>query len=162
MTFPDRCPKCSSESIQKLSIVYMSGKSARRGDFLGLSVGSGIEGVEIIPFVGSSSGVDTTFLAEMAAPPARMSIFDARLMWLATLVPVVPLLAFAFEIMIKLPILIIICCGAICILLFAAYHWRRVSDFNAHEWPELRRQWENEWFCHRCGVIFKKKENPTS
>lgn len=125
------CPKCSSDNIQKCSVIYQSGTvdhsyTSRSGD----------NTVE-------TSGTESTTLAQSVAPPAKhdepygaflgcLGIAGLFYLWDWTIVSIICVLA----------------------ALGQAISIKEAMDYNSNQWPRDYKAWQHSWFCHKCGHYF--------
>lgn len=126
------CPKCGSENIQRCSVIYRQGTVSHS-----YTSTSGDYSVD-------TSGVESTELAQSVAPPEKKESH-----WLATIVVgIFTASAFAEGHWIIGIILALIVMG-----LFQSN--QEASEYNDKQWPIDYKNWENTYFCHRCGNYFR-------
>lgn len=64
-----RCPKCSNESIQKLSVIYAEGSMSSTQTLLAAGIGDASRQAALGGAVGAVSGTSSSILAKNSAPP---------------------------------------------------------------------------------------------
>lgn len=164
------CPKCGSEKAQKISLIYEAGTS----DYSSTSVHSGFLTSADGNFSGLgtslNSGTNQTKLAKRFTPPRKKACVAAGCGCLACII--LPVL-FTFIVIILLTILGVNCTypydeivifGTPCILfllilIISIGLLRKSMKFDNEEYPILKKEWEKQFFCHKCGHVFTPTEN---
>ncbi len=135
------CPKCNSENVQRLSVIYQSGThkintsstTVGGGYFSGPGIGIGST---------ATSGKQQSIIAKKAAPPSKRS-------YLPLLLLVPGFLIFRYS------------DGGLnaligFILMLASVAWVYFAyRYNSGEWREKQSIWEASWHCNRCGEIYR-------
>jgi hypothetical protein len=138
------CPKCGSEHVRRLSLIYREGLAVVKTGTAG--VGFGDDGMAV---GGARTGGTQQSLASMgAAPPEERSLGGPVVM---ILVGVVLLLA-GFQGSVPAAFI-----GAV-VAAVGGMWARGASHFNDHVYPELHRQWEGSYSCTRCAEVFVWQE----
>lgn len=149
-----QCPSCNSDMTQRLEVIYETGTqdisttsyTAAGGALSANAARLGLGGAAT-----STSGLSMTKLAQKLAPPAQR-----RLKWpLIVLTPGLIVLFAVFSggggnkgfISGIFSGLLLASPGAI---------WLYLNmNFNMRQWPVLFRDWQEHWYCNKCGAIFK-------
>jgi hypothetical protein len=136
------CPKCHSEQIQTLQMVFENGTATAVHNSSGVGVGIGSGGSVGLGFGGSrtTSTSISTLAAKVAPPqPRKMGIFMAGIF-----LPVLALVTNNAGVMF---VAVLIAAG--CFVM-----GMKMKRWNKTELPKLVAQWERRWLCHRCGNVF--------
>ena len=151
------CPKCESEDVQRLAMIYQRGtattvsSSTTLGDVGGyLAVGGSV-----------LSATQQSLLAQQATPPLpRMASDWSYVFGFIVLVCGVVTLVVAFSLALEdLPITLIVG-GMITVVGITAFLSARASardadQYNRTTYPRLKEAWERTWLCLRCGNRFE-------
>jgi len=172
-----QCPKCDSENVQKLSVIFSEGTTSTRQGMMGLGIGgSGAIGGAV------GGGTSSTTLAKSVAPPTAPKEPSAVLNTMgvagcATLL-VFLLLGFLFLLAMgddQLSRADKVVGATLCALILLLVRWRFSSaarslkqkqeaeyqvELAAYNealaiYNEAMAQWQRSYFCHRCGNIFE-------
>ena len=130
------CPRCGSENVQNLQVIYQSGTS-------GSNLFTGVD-----KFFSTSNGRAMTELAKNVAPPTKKDTNWGWSIFLAIVAFVVWGSGNNFLIIVS--------------LVFAGSSIDQsiqASDYNEKEWPKLYDTWTHSCLCHRCGAIFELRED---
>lgn len=127
------CPKCKSETTQKLSLIHSLGVSKTS------AIGAGMAGGGV--GVGVSTGISTTNLAEKCAPPKAKTF---ALFWL--------LLFFAFIFWASDLLIASLICSVLAMLSF-----RSCAKYNSKVLPGEIDAWNKKYLCLRCENIFSQE-----
>jgi len=134
------CPKCGSEHVRRLSLIYREGLAVVKTGTAG--VGFGDDGMAV---GGARTGGTQQSLASMgAAPPEERSLGGPIIMILVGLV------LFVAGLQGGLPAAF----GGAVVAAAGAMWARGASHYNGHVYPELHRQWEASYSCTRCAEVF--------
>ena len=138
------CPKCNSESTQKLSAIVDSGTSHSQSVSVG-SYGGTVGGAA--QFGTTSSTTNTTtqsvLAKKLAAPRKKATIlllvgfgFLALIAWgmFGKFIGIIPAGAIGY---------------------FAWLKYQKNCAYNANEFPSLLENWNRSFYCHRCENIFQ-------
>lgn len=134
------CPKCNSENVQKLSVVYESGthnintQSNTAGG--GYAFGNG-GGFFTVGATTRTRGIQQSMLAEKATPPKKRPYF--------------PCVAFFFGILFIL--LDFVFLGVVFMIVSPIYGYF-AYQYNTHTWPNLYHEWNALWHCNKCGELY--------
>lgn len=127
------CPRCGSENVQSLPIIYQSGSSGNNSI------------TQTGKIISVTQGESMTNLARSVAPPSKKENF----WWL-----------FYFSVFVAglwlfgdFPALIGIL--AIGTAIYSAKENNEIDEYNKKVFPALYEEWENSFLCHRCGHIFR-------
>ena len=154
-----QCPKCSSENIQRVELIYQQGTQTgtMRGTVSGVGIGMGSSGMSYGGGGGSISGTTTnqTALASSVAPPKKQFVVPLLLPLITGFYAVVSLVqgiaggsfyAAGMGIMFAV------------ILAVATYFMRnqrkKSKTYNQETLPRLIKEWHETWMCHKCGTVF--------
>ncbi len=134
------CPKCGSEHVRRLSLIYREGLAVVKTGTAG--VGFGDDGMAV---GGARTGGTQQSLASMgAAPPEERSLGGPIIM---ILMGVVLLLA-GFQGSVVAAVI-----GAIVAALGGMWAYGS-SHYNNQVYPALHQQWEGSYSCSRCAEVF--------
>jgi transcription elongation factor Elf1 len=143
-----KCPKCSSEQTQSLSIVYQSGLS----EFNATTSGNGISNT----WSSNTSGTKQTRLSAMAAPPGKRSyiwlmvgFFVIFIIWVLAVATIGVLLKISPDIINAIAEI-----GKWLIVALWSYFTYRAFVFNRNTRPLLIKKWESKFICLRCGHVY--------
>lgn len=128
------CPQCQSDNIQRLEVIYEGGTQ----NISASSVTGGVGGRAGLGAVTSTSGQSQSVLAKKLSPPAKKQV--GRL-----------LLLFPFVILAFMIDTVVGCVAIAAIVLFMFTN----STYNNKEWPALYQEWIKQWYCNKCGSVFK-------
>ena len=139
------CPKCQSENVQTLSMIYDSGTSTAvhntSGSSIAVDSGGGI-GIGVGSAKTTSTSVST--LAAKVAPPQKKSL---KYPFIAVIILLlITMNAFGSSII-----------GGLVMLLVTAgvgYFIYTRMQWNKTEYPKLLENWQKIWKCHACGHEF--------
>lgn len=144
------CPQCSSDSVQKASVIHEGGTSTSRGVSSGLGGGGG----RLAVGVAHSSSQSQTHLAQKFSPPKErvnagiLLIFPILLAVFGGLIVLIGVFMPAFSSAQIGSILV----GAIFlvpgIVLFKFLTRKRGA------YPQEMATYEKLWYCHKCGSAF--------
>lgn len=142
------CPKCESEDVQRLAMIYQHGTATS------ISTGSTLAGVgdDLAVAATVTSGKQQSLLAQQAAPPQpkpSSDLFHATGLVLLLLGPVVFLMS--RDLLISGLMVFV---GAILFASARAIN-REAEEYNRTTYPRLKEQWERTWLCLRCGNRFE-------
>lgn len=139
------CPKCSSNQIQRVSLVHNAGRHSISTTTIGGAVGPGLS-----PAIGvaATTGTSQSLLSQQLAPPKKDQSLGSC--WILILGFVAAIIASmitktdaAFWIVIV---------GA---FIWAFAHGKKAYDYNRQELPSLHNQWERQFLCLQCGFRFE-------
>ena len=142
------CPKCSSDNVQALHLVYESGVSHMHGESSTSGIGLDAGGLGVGVASSRSTGVQKSALAERHAPPEKKSFNEEAVAVVLLLVIVVVAIASSAWVW----ALVGLGSGVVFVLLI-----RRDMRFNREEYPLLLEQWRRSFLCFRCGSTFAVK-----
>jgi len=177
-----QCPKCKSESVQSLSVIYAAGSTSSTQTVVAIGVGHSGRGAAVGGGVGQASGSSSSELAKITAPPPAPAQPSGTAAGCATAI-VGPFLLIGLIVPIfrtfSPPISptgatgggdfvsqILTGPGPILLLLFGplfGYFGSRLSK-SAQQAKYLAKlpaynkamsKWRRSYFCHRCGNIFE-------
>ena len=133
------CTSCESDNTQKLSVVFNSGTSVvnTTTNTAGVGIGSGLS-LGIGGAKSNTTGVSQTNLGAMAAPPMKKSYKAAVILFLFT---------FIFLGKVLIPWIL-----ALGLLIFWMY---KIFQYNRGPWVTLYNEWEQTWFCNKCGNTYQ-------
>lgn len=126
------CPKCGSENIQKCSVIYQQGTvshsyTSTSGDY-----------------TVNTSGEESTELAQSVAPPSQKETHWGKMIVAGF---------FAVASVADGYIVLAIILGLLAVGLFQTS--QEASEYNDKQWPIDYKNWQNTYFCHRCGNYFR-------
>ena len=145
------CPKCKSEDVKKVSLVYESEVKATRMSTLvgGIAVDKdGIAGLG--GGIASSTGTIQSLLVQRIAPPDKRK-YDFHSPWIG-LVTLCFILALFFmtKPVVEVVLIIIAILSSI-----KAHKDTKVNQKNAYlKYEKALHEWNFSWFCNRCGNVF--------
>jgi hypothetical protein len=181
VTEPDwRCPKCSGENVQKLSVIYSEGTTSSRQGAVGLGLGES-EVVGAVLGGGMSSTTLATTVAPPTAPKGPSAVTDMRLAAGCATLLIFLLCGLLFLLFLASPPVEHLSVadeagGAIlCAMIPLIFWWRlssgarslkqkqdaeyRVKRVAYNEALALHNEamgkWQRSYFCHRCGNVFE-------
>lgn len=180
-----QCPKCNSENIQKLSVIYSEGSTSSTQTVMAAGIGDSSHRGGIGGAVGQVSGTSSSILAMNVAPPTEPKRPDGTPAGCATAV-VVLILSFVtswviFSVFFSGPefvspsssdtvsggdvlaFLFFIVVLPVALAIFAGGQVRRSLERSQQtEYPnklsaynQAMAKWQSSYFCHRCGNIFE-------
>lgn len=126
------CPKCGSENIQRCSVIYRQGTVSHS-----YTSTSGDYSVD-------TSGVESTELAQSVAPPEKKETHWGKMIVAGF---------FAVDAFVVDYTILAIILGLLTVGLFQTS--QEASEYNDKQWPIDYKNWENTYFCHRCGNYFR-------
>lgn len=148
-----QCPACKSDQTQRLEVIYEGG--TQDVSATSYTAGAGILGASSAKLglggaVTATSGQSQSKLAQRVAPPMKKS-----LKW--------PVILAAIGLLLLMSALSSKgtgdTAGAVPVaLVFAApgaFWLYFVINFNIKKWPSLYREWSLNWYCNKCGSVFK-------
>ncbi|HEU0076578.1 MAG TPA: hypothetical protein VFQ76_02950 [Longimicrobiaceae bacterium] len=136
------CPKCGSEHVRRLSLIYREGLAVVNTGTAGVAMGMGTDRVAV---GGAKTAGTQQSLASMgAAPPEELSLGGPVIM---ILVGVVLFLAGLQGSVVAAVIGAVVAAGG-------GMWARNASHFNDHVYPKLHQQWEASYSCTRCAEVF--------
>ncbi|TVT40240.1 hypothetical protein FNT36_12185 [Hymenobacter setariae] len=141
------CPSCTSDNVQKLSILYELGTNDIRTSSVTTGLGGGLSrgsGLGLGTAHTSTKGTSQSKLASKASPPAKQSYKVA----LAIVLGILMLLVAAGNGFFLTIALLLIGGGGY--LLYRAYL------YNNNTWPPKYAIWQQSWHCNRCGDIYSQ------
>lgn len=159
-----RCPKCTSENIQRLSLLVASGSRKIGAVTIGGSGGGGGKNIGI----GLTGGTEKTLLASKFDQPKK-SIYTEKFVYaykyftfpsLILFVMAFSFVGFLFDSI----VFGVIFAGLSFWLIRYIYwsvipKWENMSISNEEEYRKKLRIWENSFCCLRCGETFQFKES---
>ena len=136
------CPRCGSEHVRRLSLIYREGLAVVNTGTAGVAVGMGTDRVAV---GGAKTAGTQQSLASMgAAPPEKRPLGGAIAMIAAGVVAVL----FGASGSAAVLVVGLALAGAGCV-------WAtRASQYNGNVVPGLRRRWETSYSCTRCAEVF--------
>jgi len=140
-----QCTSCGSDNTQRLAVAYQNGTSTinTRSNSVGVAFGSG--GLGLGSATTATTGTSTSLLASRAAPPSK------KRYRVAFIIPVALwIIAMFFEKSFTGTVLSISGYLILALFLFRTY------QFNSTKWPQLYRQWQTMWICHKCGAVYSQ------
>jgi hypothetical protein len=139
------CPSCTSDNVQKLSVLYELGTNDIRTSSVTTGLGGGFHGGGALGAARTSTtGTSQSKLASKASPPAKQS-------YKAALTIVVGLMLMLFGTgngTVMTIALLLIALGGY--LLYKAYTYNNTS------WPPKYAAWQQSWHCNKCGDIYSQ------
>lgn len=125
-----QCPRCQSDKVARLEMVYGSGFSRT----MNIGVGNGSNNQDFM-------GVSQTHLSKKAGPPRK------KIWYFWILLPMFTLVLAAIP---KIGTVVWLAMWGVAI-------WRIVIGrrYNKHIWPHLYQRWQQKWMCEKCGEIFE-------
>jgi hypothetical protein len=137
------CPKCSSENVQKLSVIYQSG--THKINTSSTTVGGGyMSGPGIGMGSTTTTGKQQSIMAKMAAPPPKRSYAPSLMAILGFLMVVVNLDNGGTYGFLGLAII-----AASIVWVYFAY------QYNTGEWKQKQSIWQASWHCNKCGEMYQ-------
>ncbi|MET0396908.1 MAG: hypothetical protein ABW277_08810 [Longimicrobiaceae bacterium] len=136
------CPKCGSEHVRRLSLIYREGLAVVNTGTAGVGMGMGTDRVAVGG--AKTSGTQQSLASMGAAPPEKRSLGGPIAMIAAGVVAV-----------------LIGASGSVFVLVvgmalaLAGVTWAsQVAQYNGNVFPGLHRQWEASYSCTRCAEVF--------
>lgn len=127
------CPSCGSENVQRVTVAYEAGTTETH-------TAGRLRHSEGVAYH-STSGTSQTALAQRVSPPSKRSNTAAFLIALL-----------GFFVAIVLPGLFrLVGLVAFIVCIFIAV---KAAIWNTKTWPQLYREWQQKWVCHKCGDVF--------
>lgn len=136
-----QCPKCNSDQTQRLEVIFENGTQDvnTRSNSVGLASSRG--GLGIGTATTTTTGKTQSLAAQRVAPPEKKKIAG-------------PIFGIVF--------------GVVCMmggggwLVFGlalacscGYVFSQSSSYNKNTWPQLFKNWENSWYCNKCGTVYQ-------
>lgn len=137
-----KCPKCNSENVQKLSVIYESGTHNidTQSDTVGGGFAWGSGGGSV--FTGGAttrtSGTQQSILADRATPPQKRSY----------------ILCFVFFVGGFALMYIEVVLWGILFVIGSIVWGYFVHQYNTSTWQKLYNDWSASWHCNRCGELY--------
>jgi hypothetical protein len=137
------CPKCKSENIQRLSVIYEGGLSVINMESRGSGVGYAGAGAGVAAGVSRTTGTSQTTASQRAAPPTRKTYVKPILAilvvgWISS----APFTGFAGDLV-----------GALTWIAVGGWGFY-VFQYNSKRWPPLKAVWDSSFLCSRCHEVF--------
>ena len=151
------CPRCGSEQVQKLSVIYESGVAVVDTTSAGYGIGATGQGLGGGFGAAATRGVQVTALAAKAAPPARRNTGRPAIWMLFC--GFLPFMLHWFEsngLSPAAPPMVMYSSFGIAALAFSILVSN--SFWNSTEWPKLYQHWERMYMCNRCGTMLVVEE----
>jgi len=139
------CTSCSSENIQRLSVIYQGGISDINTKSSGTGIGFGRGGIGIGFGRKRTKGTSQTAASLRAAPPPKKA-FLKPLAGIFVCAFILMLFAEGTKFLVAL-VYLLWAGGSVAWVVFAI-------NYNKKTWPPLMRVWENSYLCNRCNNIF--------
>jgi hypothetical protein len=152
------CPKCESEDVQRLAMIYQHGTatSVSTGSTLG-AVGDDLAVAGTV-----TSGKQQSLLAQQAAPPQPrgnsgcLLITGILLVAFGLLAPFVTVTRMADNRDVSLlPVGIVVIVVGIILLVLSRARVRNNAEYNRTTYARLKERWDRTWLCLRCGSRFE-------
>lgn len=154
------CPKCKSDSTQKITAIVDNGTTHSTGRSSSVGIATTGRGFGVGSAVTTSSSVSKTALAtKFARPKPKPKVYPiAGTIFLMLLVGWIPSSVVAsilgggtFAGLIGF-----LTFGGTSYLLFKflAKKALAIKEYNTNLYPRLLHDWENGFFCHRCEAVF--------
>ena len=151
------CPRCNSEQVQKLSVIYESGVAVINTTSAGYGIGATGQGLGGGFGAAATRGVQVTALAAKAAPPARRNAGRPAIWMLFC--GFLPFMLHWFDSNgLGPPTPPIVMYSSFGIAAFAFLILVSNAFWNSTEWPKLYRHWERMYMCNRCGTMLVAEE----
>jgi hypothetical protein len=150
-----RCPKCGSENVQSLKVIYEMGTSTVQttssGTITGVGVALGTGGAGFGVTSQATQGVHQSTAAKAAAPPTKKEYVAPGCALLLGIGAGIAAVVWSSS----LPALL--CAGLVCMGFLAAGVIGSVviTKWNEQEWPRLYVTWLKSFRCLRCGEVFR-------
>ena len=157
---PRQCELCGG-TVQPVRVVWEQGTTANRS----ATIGAGLAGGRIIPFIAGSGGSNQTVFAQRCAPPQRPGSMTLWSILGTPLIIVVLAALLVGFIRVSDPpttqsdwVDFAKAIGVACLSCLASvFCWRfhvkeRTKDHEA--WLVLEREWNRTWICLNCGKNF--------
>lgn len=160
-----RCPRCHSDGIQNIRVLYESGTARFSGSATTVGVAwSPGHGVGIGTAGTSMSGTQQSLLARTHGPPSLKAVdsvgqFFAFMVVAGSLfMVVVGFLPWASgkSVLATLTLVLLGLCGVwggVALYRSADSEARATAEYNRTEWPRLYNEWQQCWLCHKCGFF---------
>lgn len=136
------CPKCGSEHVRRLSLIYREGLAVVNTGTTGAGVGIGNDGIGVGG--ARTSGTQQSLASMGAAPPEERSLGGP----VVTIVVGVVLLLSGLQGSVLAAVI-----GAV-VAAVGGMWARGASHYNDHVRPRLMEQWEASYSCTRCAEVF--------
>lgn len=141
------CPKCSSDNVQRLEVVFEGGTQNINTKSNSAGIGIGLGGLGLGLGKTKTKGTAQSKSAQKASPPMKkpFKLLIVALIWSlyllssaksssdSTFLLIIGFIAFAFS---------------------AFMIYKRVS-WNKNSYPILYETWTNSWLCNKCGNIYQ-------
>jgi hypothetical protein len=150
------CPKCKSESTQKITAIVDSGTTHTHGRSTSVGVASTGRGLGVGTASTTSSSVSKTTLAsKLARPIERKKVYPILGTILLGWIPA-SLLSSMFGSGFFAGLITICAYAGTAYLLFNFLKKKAVEakTYNTTIYPNLIHEWQNGFFCHRCENVF--------
>jgi F0F1-type ATP synthase membrane subunit c/vacuolar-type H+-ATPase subunit K len=135
------CPKCQSDNIQRLSVIFEGGLSDINTKTHGTGVGVGRGGLGVGFGSAKTSGTAQTAASKRASPPAKKEylkpIFGIFVLCVLVTLVGLPQELFIFT-----------------WLAISGWWAYTANKYNSETWPPLFETWSNSYLCNRCNEIF--------
>lgn len=145
------CPQCSSDSVQKASVIHEGGTSTSRGVSSGLGGGGG----RLAVGVAHSSSQSQTHLAQKFSPPRERVNAGILLIF-----PILLAVFGGFAVLIGLLAMSAFSSSQIAVILFGAIFLVpgivlfKFLTRKRGAYPQEMAAYEKLWYCHKCGSAF--------
>jgi GYF domain 2 len=166
------CPYCESDSIQKVSIIYAEGTNSYSTTTSGLGIlGLGTDHLTPIGISGRSYVEQKSALAKKYSPPTLpITLLKSANKIFILAVTIVPLLLLFLWLLLLLlfitfrggRVVSFLLPTIIVITIFGfVFHYmnaksneeRNEAALYEKDYPFLKSQWDNSWYCHKCGYF---------
>ncbi len=138
------CPKCTSNEVRKLSMIYNEGLSIINAQTSTVGSGFGGGGAAFGSASSHTTGRQQTQLSKQASPPGK----KAWLLWSFLAV----VFGFGALSTISHPGMgLLFCVGVTALAVRFAIKGRQ---YNGEVYPGLYKTWEQSFMCNRCGDMF--------
>ncbi|MEO8199670.1 MAG: hypothetical protein ABI679_04030 [Gemmatimonadota bacterium] len=138
------CPKCTSNEVRKLSMIYNEGLSIINAQTSTVGSGFGGGGAAFGSASSHTTGRQQTQLSKQASPPPK----KPWLLWGFTAI----IMGFAALSNLSHPGFGTLVCIGVAAL--AVRFTLRGRQYNAEVYPGLHQTWEESFMCNRCGEKF--------
>ena len=148
-----KCNKCKSSNVQKYQVIHEQGTSSINLDSNtaggGVGFGGGLRGALGVARTGTS-GKTQTIIAEKTKPPGN-DMYTASGGLLVFFVFIAIILYVILKDVDPYRISVWLC------VIIGVYFVSKVLNRDQEEYERQYKEWQNKWYCNKCGNSFVSK-----